>query len=146
MGVNIGAFMWLRTITSFQQVHGTSMTTAVRYDRRAIRPAHSPTHPLSLLAPPGGLLSSGTLTKVISFSSSSVSRRTLYRQGGIRRFYQGLTPALLQGPVARFGDTASNTGVLMLLDSRPETRDLPIVLKTLAGSTVSSVWRLILMP
>lgn len=143
MGVNIGAFMWLRTITSFQQVHGTSMTTAVRYD---IRPAHSPHPPLSLLAPPGGLLSSRTLTRIISFSSSSVSRRTLYRQGGIRRFYQGLTPALLQGPVARFGDTASNTGVLMLLDSRPETRDLPIVLKTLAGSTVSSVWRLILMP
>jgi hypothetical protein len=30
MGVNVGLFMWLRTITSFQQVHGTPITTAIR--------------------------------------------------------------------------------------------------------------------
>ena len=29
---------------------------------------------------------------------------------GIPRFYRGLVPALLQGPLSRFGDTAANTG------------------------------------
>ena len=30
--------------------------------------------------------------------------------GGIPRFYRGLLPALVQGPLSRFGDTAANTG------------------------------------
>lgn len=30
--------------------------------------------------------------------------------GGIRRFYQGVGPALFQGPLSRFGDTAANAG------------------------------------
>lgn len=30
--------------------------------------------------------------------------------GGIRRFYQGIGPALFQGPLSRFGDTAANAG------------------------------------
>jgi hypothetical protein len=36
--------------------------------------------------------------------------RILYRQGGIPRFYHGFIPALIQAPVARFGDTAANAG------------------------------------
>ena len=36
--------------------------------------------------------------------------RTLYADGGIPRFYRGVLPAMLQGPLSRFGDTAANTG------------------------------------
>ena len=35
---------------------------------------------------------------------------------------------------------------MALLDSNPQTRDLPIMLKTIVGSAVSSVWRVCLMP
>ena len=41
----------------------------------------------------------------------------LYAEGGVRRFYQGLPWALLQTPLTRFGDTAANSGVLLLLSS-----------------------------
>lgn len=32
----------------------------------------------------------------------------LYKQGGVARFYRGLIPALMIGPISRFGDTAAN--------------------------------------
>jgi len=70
----------------------------------------------------------------------------LWSQGGMRRFYAGLAPALLQGPLARFGDTAANVGVLTLLDASPSTKDLPVVVKTLAASAGAATWRIILMP
>jgi len=101
MGINVGAFMWLRTIMSYQQMHGTPLPQVVR---------------------------------------------TLYREGGVRRFYQGFTAALVHGPASRFGDTAANAGALALLDRHVETRNLPIVLKTAAGSVASAVWRIFLMP
>ncbi|GLC35061.1 hypothetical protein PLESTB_000550200 [Pleodorina starrii] len=68
--------------------------------------------------------------------------RTLYAQGGIPRFYQGLLPALIQGPLSRFGDTAANTGVLALL----EDVDMPVALKTLAASVGAGLFRIALMP
>jgi hypothetical protein len=58
--------------------------------------------------------------------------RTLYRDGGVRRFYRGVLPALLQGPLSRFGDTAANTGVLTFMDSYASTRDLPTGVKSMA--------------
>ncbi|KAJ7074761.1 hypothetical protein C8F01DRAFT_1215774 [Mycena amicta] len=42
---------------------------------------------------------------------------TLYADGGWTRYYQGLTAALIQGPASRFGDTASNAGILALFYS-----------------------------
>ena len=42
--------------------------------------------------------------------------RILWKQGGIPRFYRGLGPALFQGPLSRFGDTAANTAILALLE------------------------------
>jgi len=71
---------------------------------------------------------------------------SLYKEGGIPRFYQGLLPALVQGPMSRFGDTAANTGVLALLVSYDETRNMNSFLKTAAASTTSAVWRIFLMP
>ena len=44
--------------------------------------------------------------------------KTLYADGGYPRYYQGLSAALVQGPVARFGDTAANAGILALLRAR----------------------------
>lgn len=34
--------------------------------------------------------------------------KLLYKQGGLARFYRGLVPALMIGPLSRFGDTAAN--------------------------------------
>lgn len=34
--------------------------------------------------------------------------RILYGQGGVSRFYRGVVPALMVGPISRFGDTAAN--------------------------------------
>lgn len=72
--------------------------------------------------------------------------RTLYAEGGIPRFYRGLVPALLQGPLSRFGDTASNTGTLALLDSFDTTEKLPVAMKTVAASVAAGIFRIMLMP
>ncbi|TFJ84723.1 hypothetical protein NSK_003755 [Nannochloropsis salina CCMP1776] len=75
-----------------------------------------------------------------------VALKTLYADGGIPRFYQGLLPALVQGPASRFGDTAANAGVITLLDSFDETKDLPVLVKTAAASATAASWRIFLMP
>mmetsp|Transcript_7182 Transcript_7182/g.9316 ORF Transcript_7182/g.9316 Transcript_7182/m.9316 type:complete len:411 (-) Transcript_7182:196-1428(-) len=74
------------------------------------------------------------------------SLATLWEEGGIGRLYQGLPFALVQGPLTRFGDTAANVGVLVLLESLDATRDLPLVVKTAAGSVTAGLWRIVLMP
>ena len=79
-------------------------------------------------------------------TTTSVAIKNLYKDGGIRRFYRGLSPALLQGPLSRFGDTAANTGVLELLNSYEKTKDLPLSAKTLCASFVAALWRINLMP
>lgn len=55
-------------------------------------------------------------------------------------------PALIQGPMSRFGDTAANTGVLALMESYEETKDLPIWVKTMGASVSAALWRIFLMP
>ena len=40
---------------------------------------------------------------------------TLYKEGGVPRFYRGVSFAIIQNPLSRFGDTAANTGVLVAL-------------------------------
>lgn len=74
------------------------------------------------------------------------SMKTLHAQGGIPRFYRGIGFALVQGPMSRFGDTATNTGVLEFLDSYDETRNLPIAAKTSVASVAAGLFRIILMP
>ena len=66
--------------------------------------------------------------------------------GGILRFYRGIGPALLQAPLARFGDTAANAGTLTLLDSLDATRDAPVWAKTAAASVAAGGFRILLMP
>lgn len=72
--------------------------------------------------------------------------RTLYADGGIPRFYRGVLPALIQGPLSRFGDTASNTGVLTLMDSLESTKDLNVGFKTVCASAGAALFRMFLMP
>jgi len=72
--------------------------------------------------------------------------QTLYKEGGIRRFYRGVGPALFQGPLSRFGDTAANAGVLTLLNTHPDAQNLPVAVKTVCASLAASTWRIFLMP
>merc|ERR1719216_212657 len=68
--------------------------------------------------------------------------KKLWSQGGIPRFYRGFAPATFQGPLSRFGDTASNTAVLALL----EPYDIPIAAKTGAASVTAGLWRICITP
>ncbi len=72
--------------------------------------------------------------------------RALYKDGGVLRFYRGLLPALVQGPMSRFGDTAANTGTLALLDTFESTKHLSVGVKTVAASTAAALFRIVLMP
>jgi len=79
-------------------------------------------------------------------TSTTHALKTLYNQGGISRFYKGLTPALFQGPLSRFGDTAANVGVLHYLNSSDHTKNLPISVKTAFSSLTAAIWRIAIMP
>ena len=79
-------------------------------------------------------------------TTTKTAIKSLYKDGGVKRFYRGVTPALLQGPLSRFGDTAANTGVLELLNSYEKTKDLPLYAKTLCASFMAALWRVNLMP
>ena len=70
----------------------------------------------------------------------------LYKEGGIKRFYKGVGPALFQGPLSRFGDTAANTGIITLLNSNEKTKDLPVSIKTFVASSTAALWRICIMP
>jgi len=75
-----------------------------------------------------------------------VALRTLYADGGIPRFYRGVLPALIQGPLSRFGDTAANTGMMTLMDSYESTRNLSVGIKTISASASAALFRIFLMP
>lgn len=79
-------------------------------------------------------------------TNTTIAIQTLYKDGGIRRFYRGLAPALLQGPLSRFGDTASNAGALALLDSSDKTKSLPTAVKTVLASASAACFRMVLTP
>ena len=70
----------------------------------------------------------------------------LWGDGGIPRFYRGLLPALFQGPLSRFGDTAANAGTIVLLDSFDQTKDLPVAVKSVFASANAAMFRIFLMP
>lgn len=72
--------------------------------------------------------------------------KKLHAEGGIPRFYRGLGPALLQGPLSRFGDTAANTGALAMLDTFESTAGLPVGVKTICASIAAGLFRIALMP
>jgi len=79
-------------------------------------------------------------------TSFPVALRALYADGGIPRFYRGVAPALIQGPLSRFGDTAANTGMITLMDSMEQTKDLNVGVKTVSASAAAALFRIFLMP
>ena len=85
------------------------------------------------------------------------ANRTLWSEGGFKRYYAGLAAALwvqvscalvshsnarFQGPFSRFGDTAANAGIIALLESV----HWPVLVKTLAASFASACFRMVLTP
>ena len=75
--------------------------------------------------------------------STTEALQALYAQGGIARFYQGMSAALLQAPLSRFGDTASYAGMMALL----ETVDgIPASMKTLCASLTAALFRIGITP
>ncbi|EFY91635.1 mitochondrial carrier protein [Metarhizium acridum CQMa 102] len=89
-------------------------------------------------------------------TSFRTATQTLYHAGGLGRYYQGLTAALVQasgnqlalfsGPLARFGDTAANAGILALLQSNSYLRKLPSPAKTVFASLCAAGFRMVLTP
>jgi hypothetical protein len=90
-------------------------------------------------------------------TSFSQATQILYADGGLGRYYSGIGAALIQGepyststeedagvqvlmasihigPVARFGDTAANAGILALLQSNSYLKNLPSLAKTVFAS------------
>ena len=72
--------------------------------------------------------------------------KTLMADGGIARFYNGFWAAVIVGPLSRFGDTASNAGMMALLDSFEATQSLPAAAKTITASAAAAGFRVFLMP
>jgi hypothetical protein len=62
----------------------------------------------------------------------------------VRRLYQGVSLALVQAPLSRFGDTAANTGVLALFTLTAPS--VPLPLATAVASAAGAAWRLLLTP
>jgi|SRR5712671_3204809 len=79
-------------------------------------------------------------------TSTTQATYTLYADGRFSRYYQGLSAALVQGPVARFGDTAANAGILALLESNPFMRTLPKFIQTIFASAAAALFRMTLTP
>ena len=79
-------------------------------------------------------------------STTGEALRALWKEGGIGRFYKGVGPALFQGPLSRFGDTAANAGMLAILASSDSTKDWPVMAKTMCASGAAALWRINLMP
>lgn len=75
--------------------------------------------------------------------TTTSAMKHLYKEGGILRFYRGIGPALFQGPISRFGDTAANVGILALLEPY---HNVPIAVKTGAASLTAGLWRVLIMP
>ena len=71
---------------------------------------------------------------------------SLYKEGGVLRFYRGFGFAIVQGPWARFGDTFANNGTMAFLNSMEETQDLHVGSKTVVASGAASLFRVISTP
>ncbi|KAI9010214.1 mitochondrial carrier domain-containing protein [Hyaloraphidium curvatum] len=72
--------------------------------------------------------------------------KALYAQGGIARFYEGVTFAILQGPLARFGGVAANEGARELAAVLAVAENQRPAFAAALGSLLSTLWRVLLMP
>eukprot|EP00546_Thalassionema_frauenfeldii_P005770 CAMPEP_0178909304 /NCGR_PEP_ID=MMETSP0786-20121207/8431_1 /TAXON_ID=186022 /ORGANISM="Thalassionema frauenfeldii, Strain CCMP 1798" /LENGTH=258 /DNA_ID=CAMNT_0020581357 /DNA_START=555 /DNA_END=1331 /DNA_ORIENTATION=+ len=70
----------------------------------------------------------------------------LMNDGGISRFYRGLSFAIVQAPLARFVSTAANDGVEVFLARLESTKDWGPGRTTVVAGFVVGIWRMLLMP
>ena len=68
--------------------------------------------------------------------------KSLYREGGLLRFYRGYSMAMLQAPLSRFGDIASYS----ITKQYGEHYDLSLPLQTGISTMATCMWRFVLMP
>merc|ERR1712124_219623 len=76
-----------------------------------------------------------------------------YRHGtstgeALRHLYadRGIVPALAQGPLSRFGDTAANAGIMALMEHNETLSAQPAMIKTIFASASAAAFRITLMP
>ena len=72
------------------------------------------------------------------------SIKALYKEGGVGRLYKGMSFAIVQAPLSRFGDTAANTGVLAVLEACAP--NMPVSVATGFASAGGATWRIFLTP
>mmetsp|Transcript_14802 Transcript_14802/g.21837 ORF Transcript_14802/g.21837 Transcript_14802/m.21837 type:complete len:406 (-) Transcript_14802:1510-2727(-) len=70
----------------------------------------------------------------------------LMNDGGISRFYRGLSFALVQAPLARFVSAAANDGVELFFARLEKTKDWGPGRTTVVAGLVVGIWRMFLMP
>jgi len=70
--------------------------------------------------------------------------KALWKEGGIPRFYNGVTMAIVQVPLLRCGDVTSNELIIRLLNVYWIA--LPTPLKTCVAASVACLWRFALGP
>lgn len=68
--------------------------------------------------------------------------RHLYQDGGLLRFYRGYPVAMIQAPLARFGDVASYS----LVRNTDQCKQLPVWAQTSLSTVGTCLWRLGIMP
>ena len=69
----------------------------------------------------------------------------LYKEGGVPRFYRGIVPALMVGPLSRFGDTAANSVALNYFKDNKNI-NVPLFLQTGSASIMAGLWRFLTIP
>lgn len=70
--------------------------------------------------------------------------RRLYAEGGVTRFYRGVSFAVVQAPLARFGDAAFNAGTSALCDEWAP--GVPAFLVAAAAAGLGAGWRIFISP
>lgn len=77
-------------------------------------------------------------------TSMAAAAAELYRQGGILRFYRGISFALISNPLSRFGMAAANEGAQALCDVLPG--HMSVTFTTWIASLFAGTWRVVLTP
>jgi hypothetical protein len=70
----------------------------------------------------------------------------LYQQGGIARFYKGITFALIIGPLSKFGAIAANEWSKAMVVSWGMLPGAAELYATVLGTVLTVFWRVLLMP
>lgn len=72
--------------------------------------------------------------------------RELYKQGGIPRFYKGVSYAIVLAPISKFGGTAANEGSRVLVAWLGLSAATGELYATILGTFLTVLWKLFLMP